>query len=291
MDKYKKFPLGIIGAGRAGAPIGRALENAGFNVHAISARSSESKIRAKKLLLNVAIQSEENILKTSKIVILALPDDELEKFVSTANENKLFANNQYVIHISGSKGLEVFENISAKIIPIAVHPAMTFTGSRYDVRRLVGATYGTTTNSKNGEQFVSYLIRELNGIEIPLTNEQRILYHAGLVHSANYLTTLIIESMEMLKIAGVNNPEIILQPLLKSTMENTLYKGEAALSGPIARGDVNVVKNHLQQIRKDTPEFLNVYKELGKATVEIARQSDFISEEEYNSFMIIFNSD
>ncbi len=78
--------------------------------------------------------------------------------------------------------------------------------------------------------------------------EMRTLYHAGLAHGANHLVTLVTEAMELLAAAGADDPAGTLRPLLTAALDNALEQGDAALTGPIVRGDVNTVRAHLADI-------------------------------------------
>jgi predicted short-subunit dehydrogenase-like oxidoreductase (DUF2520 family) len=98
-----------------------------------------------------------------------------------------------------------------------------------------------------------------------IAEEQRALYHAGLVHGANHLTTLVAQALDVLREAGVADPAATLRPLLTATLDNTLRSGHDALTGPIARGDVDTVKEHLAVLRGRTA---STYAELARATVE-----------------------
>ena len=81
-----------------------------------------------------------------------------------------------------------------------------------------------------------------------MAEEHRSLYHAGLAHGANHLVTLVSQAMELLSRAGADDPAAILRPLLEASLDNALTDGDAALTGPIVRGDVNTVRAHLAEI-------------------------------------------
>ena len=80
--------------------------------------------------------------------------------------------------------------------------------------------------------------------------ELRTLYHAGLAHGANHLVTLVTQAMELLGAAGADDPAATLRPLLTAALDNALAEGDAALTGPIVRGDVNTVRAHLAEIAR-----------------------------------------
>ena len=97
--------------------------------------------------------------------------------------------------------------------------------------------------------------------------EMRTLYHAGLAHGANHLVTLVTEAMEVLAAAGADDPAATLRPLLHAALDNALAHGDAALTGPIVRGDAGTVEAHLADLRDNAPQSLASYVALARATL------------------------
>jgi predicted short-subunit dehydrogenase-like oxidoreductase (DUF2520 family) len=98
----------------------------------------------------------------------------------------------------------------------------------------------------------------------------RTLYHAGLAHGANHLVTLVTEAMEILSAAGATDPAGTLRPLLTAALDNALEQGDAALTGPIVRGDVGTVAAHLDDLVANAPQSLDSYLALARATLDRA---------------------
>ena len=99
------------------------------------------------------------------------------------------------------------------------------------------------------------------------------LYHAALAHAANHFVTLVSSSAELLKEAGVDDPAKVLRPLLTAALDNTLREGDAALTGPVARGDVGTVSAHIDAIGAAAPETLRAYLALADLTARRAQAS------------------
>ena len=95
---------------------------------------------------------------------------------------------------------------------------------------------------------------------------KRTLYHAGLAHGANHLVTLVSQAMELLAASGAEDPAATLRPLLSAALDNALAQGDAALTGPIVRGDVRTVEAHLH----DAPATIPSYVAMAKATADRA---------------------
>ncbi len=98
--------------------------------------------------------------------------------------------------------------------------------------------------------------------------EMRTLYHAGLAHGANHLVTLVTQAMELLTAAGADDPAGTLRPLLTAALDNALDHGDAALTGPIVRGDVNTVRAHLADIAANAPHTLAPYVAMARDTLD-----------------------
>jgi predicted short-subunit dehydrogenase-like oxidoreductase (DUF2520 family) len=146
---------------------------------------------------------------------------------------------------------------------------MTFTGSAVDLERLPGTVFGLTAEA--GEHDVAEsLVADLRGRPTWVPEEMRTLYHAGLAHGANHLVTLVTEAMEILSTAGVDDPAATLRPLLGAALDNALELGDAALTGPIVRGDVGTVRAHLQDITVNAPQTVASYTALARATLDRA---------------------
>ncbi|MBB5982596.1 Rossmann-like and DUF2520 domain-containing protein [Kribbella solani] len=251
--------IGLIGAGRAGSAVGAALAAAGHPLVGVTARSDASLERAARLLPGVPVLTADEVADRAEVVLVAVPDDLIRE---VAQELPLRAG-QYVVHLSGAHGLEPVAGLSAT--PVALHPSMTFPGGPV---RLDGVMF-TATAPDSAQGVVERLVKAVGGQVQWVADEQRARYHAGLVHGANHLTTLVTQAVGVLREAGVADPVATLRPLLTATLDNTLRAGHHALTGPIARGDVETVAAHLAALRTGMDRTRTTYAELARATVEL----------------------
>lgn len=249
--------IGIIGSGRAGSALGAALASAGYPVTGVTARSRASLDRAARLLPDVPVLSAAEVTTRADVLLVAVPDDSIRSVAAALP----LTEDQYVVHLSGAHGLSVFEGLQA--IPVALHPPMTFTGEQVDLDQVVF----TATAPDRARAVVERLVKSLGATVQWVAEEHRALYHAGLVHGANHLVTLLAQSFDVLRAAGLQDPAATLRPLLTITLDNTLRSGHDALTGPIVRGDVETVAAHLAVLRGRTA---STYAELAGATVELA---------------------
>ncbi len=262
--------VGVVGAGRVGSVLASRLRSAGHEVVAAAGESDASTRRIAELLPGVPTHKPSLVARMCDVLLLTVPDDMLPNVVSVLAASGSLHEGQYVVHTSGRHGLEVLAPAAALgVRVVAMHPAMTFTGTSIDLDRLDGCVFGLTAGpSEHG--FTEALVADLGGRPMWVPEESRTLYHAGLAHGANHLVTLVAEAMEMLTAAGATDPAGTLRPLLTAALDNALAQGDAALTGPIVRGDVNTVAAHLEEIAAKAPQTMPSYVALGRATLSRA---------------------
>ena len=269
-ERPARFDVGIVGAGRVGAVLGAALQRAGHVVTGVSAVSEASLERAATLLPGVPVKPVPQVVAGAHLVVLAVPDDALADLVAGLGATGTFTPGQLVMHTSGAHGISVFEAAAdSDIVPLALHPAMTFTGTALDLDRLADCCFGVTT-SDLARPLGEALVIEMGGDPVWVAEEDRVTYHAALAHGANHLVTLVAQSMQLLGEAGVDDPARVLEPLLTAALANTLQRGDAALTGPVARGDAGTVAEHVAMMRTVAPDIRPTYLALARATAQRA---------------------
>ncbi|GIF07779.1 Rossmann-like and DUF2520 domain-containing protein [Actinoplanes siamensis] len=234
--------IGVVGAGRVGAVLGAALNAAGHRVVAAAAVSGASRERAARLLPTAAVLPADEVARAATdLLLIAVPDDHLAGVVAGLHRTGALRPDQIVAHTSGAHGLDVFGGVPG----LALHPAMTFTGADSDLERLAGIAWGVTTRDR---AFATRLVADLGGVPEWIAEDARPVYHAALAHGANHLVTLVNEAADTLRAAGVGEPARVLTPLLTAALDNALRLGDAALTGPVSRGDAGTVAKHLDRL-------------------------------------------
>jgi len=260
--------VGVIGAGRVGAVLAAVLRSRGHDIVSVAGESDASLRRAADLLPGVRVAKPTAVARACDVLLLTVPDDMLDTVVTQLAASGALRAGQYVVHTSGSHGLRVLEPATqVGAHPVAMHPAMTFTGTARDLDRLPDCVFGVTTGAADRDWALA-LVAQLGADVMWVPEEQRSLYHAGLAHGANHLVTLVAQAMELLSAAGADDPAAILRPLLGAALDNALAEGDAALTGPIVRGDVNTVRAHLAEISATAPDTLPSYVALARATLD-----------------------
>jgi len=263
--------VGVIGAGRVGAVLGAALRAAGHRVVAASGVSGAAKGRIARLLPGTANLPADDVARAATdLLVVAVPDDALVTVVDGLAGTGALHPGQVVLHTSGAHGLAVLAPAAiAGARPLALHPAMTFTGTAADLDRLPGISYGITAPA-DLKSFAEDLVHDLGGSPEWVPEADRALYHAALAHGANHLVTLVNEALDRLRDAGVVYPEKVLGPLLHASLDNTLRLRDAALTGPVSRGDAGTVARHLATLREIAPDSVPAYLALARRTADRA---------------------
>jgi predicted short-subunit dehydrogenase-like oxidoreductase (DUF2520 family) len=235
--------------------------------------SDASRARAADLLPGAPVLPVEDVVGRAELLLLAVPDDALAGLVAGLSATRAWQAGQIVVHTSGRHGLAVLEPaLPQHVLGLALHPAMTFTGTSMDLVRLAECCFGVTAPEPL-RPVAEALVLEIGAEPVWIEEEQRALYHAALAHGANHLVTLVAQSMEALAAAGVERPHRLLGPLVHAALDNALRAGDAALTGPVARGDVGTVAEHLRQLQGVAPDVRPTYVALARATAERALAS------------------
>ncbi|MBW3648705.1 MAG: DUF2520 domain-containing protein [Actinobacteria bacterium] len=268
-----RLAVGVVGVGRVGAVLAAALARAGHDVVAVSAVSKASRARAADLLPGVPIVCVDEVLAQAGLVLLTVPDDALPDLVGGLATTGEIRRGVLLAHTSGRHGLAVLAPASrAGALPLALHPVLPFAGTRVDLERLHGTSFGVTAPDPL-RAVAEALVVEMGGEPVWLTEEQRPVWHAALAHGANHLTTLVASAADLLRAIGVEQPASVLGPLLGAALDGSLRSGDAALTGPVVRGDAGTVRAHLVALAGVAPEVLPAYVAMARLTADRALAS------------------
>ena len=265
-----RLRVGVIGPGRTGTALARALARAGHVITAASAVSSASKQRARENFPHAELTEPAQVIEAADLVLLTVPDDVLPGLVEGLAATGAPVQGRLLAHASGAHGIRVLDPATAAgALPLAIHPVMTFTGRDDDVDRMKGVSFGVTAPEPL-RPAAEVLVIEMGGEPVFIAEGSRQLYHAALAFAANHLVTIVTEAEDMLGKAGVGNPARMLGPLLGAALDNALRFGDAGLTGPVARGDDGTVAAHVAAIQEAEPRALAAYLALARLTADRA---------------------
>jgi predicted short-subunit dehydrogenase-like oxidoreductase (DUF2520 family) len=278
-DRPARLAVGVVGTGRVGPALAAALRLAGHRPVAASGVSEASRRRAAALLPGVPLVEPAEVLARADLVLLTVPDDALPGLVAGLAETGAVRPGQLLAHTSGRYGAGVLEPaLRAGALPMALHPAMTFTGTTVDVQRLEGCSFGVTAPQEL-RMAAEALVVEMGGEPEWIEESARPLYHAALAIGSNHLVTLVAQARELLAEAGVEHPGRMLGPLLGAALDNALRSGDLALTGPVSRGDAGTVAAHLAELRAHSPQTVAGYVAMARATADRALSNGMLKPE------------
>lgn len=248
-----RLSVGIISAGAVGVALAEAFGRAGHHVHGVYVHSARSERLASKRIPNIP-QTSLSSAAQAALVVLAVPDPKLPDVIEKVAQHT--RDGQIVAHVSGAFGCDILQPITdTGALPLALHPAMTFTGTPADSERLDGCAWGVTSDSEVGDVVAQTLVASLGGVPVAIPEPHRAAYHAAMAHAANHLVTLLTDAQEILDRvvdAPGESPDsaLLLRRIAHAAVDNALDKRMDGLTGPVARDDAPAVMRHLAALRE-----------------------------------------
>ncbi len=276
--------IGIIGAGRVGSALAIGLAREKFPIEGIYNRTEEpAKVLARKIGAAFYNSLEETV-RRADTVFITVPDDALEEMSSYLSERigTEIIKGKVFLHCSGACTSDVLGSISEKGgFTGSLHPIQTF-ADRLEGWRGLYNIYFSFEGSHEAQKAAEIIVKAFNGRLLLLNRQAKPLYHAAACVLSNYTVVLSYMAKGLLSAAGIDAEMGIkaLAPLAVKTVNNIELLGpEAALTGPVSRGDSGVIARHIEEMGKKCPEFIDVYKILGKTALEIAVKNGSVGED------------
>ncbi len=220
MARDGRLGVGIIGAGRVGPVVGAALAGAGHAITGITSGSDDD--RAASVLPDVPVLDAPEVLRRSELVILAVPHGELAGFVRGMAELGAWQPGQLVLHTDPAFGIGVLEPAQRSgAIPLAVHPAISFTGTSMDLRQLQ-VSFAAVTAPAPVLPIAQALAVELGCEPVVVAEDDRVAYAEAIATASEFSRAIIGQSTSLLRGIGVENPGGYLSALVQSTVERAL---------------------------------------------------------------------
>jgi predicted short-subunit dehydrogenase-like oxidoreductase (DUF2520 family) len=268
--------VGIVGAGRLGASLARALCEAGCTVQAVCDRDvGKAELTALSCGDFTIACTVDSLPQHLTLIILAVPDDDIMKVGAQLAGHLTPDENRIVAHTSGVLNAEVLSaSFPHHKLVASMHPVQTLSGSEKDWKRLFNITYGIQ-GSPDAVHRLKNIVQRLDGKIVLVQPAGKPLYHLACVIAANFTVGLQHAAVRILNSIGIEERDALnmLAPLVKATLENILEQGpKSALTGPVSRGDIGTVKKHYDRLEKKLPELLPLYSTLSKYLVAIAAQ-------------------
>lgn len=281
--------LSIIGAGKVASVLANFFVLKGWSVHAIvSNDQKDAAILAERVRAQHASNSYDMIAGENNLLLLCVPDAAIIPVAERcANILSSRPSRPLVLHTSGlrtSDDLLPFKSIGC--LSASFHPIQTFYSIEMTATLCDGIGVGIEgdTSSVNA---ATALALALGWNALHVAKEHKALYHAACVFASNYVTTLAASASSLLSKSCIihETPGKYFLPMMHIALQAIDQSDPAnALTGPIARGDLETVKEHIRAITELSKEHLPDYMYNAQITARFARENRIISEKKYQDF-------
>jgi predicted short-subunit dehydrogenase-like oxidoreductase (DUF2520 family) len=273
--------VAIIGAGRVGSAVGFLLNRAGYAVTAVVTRTEDSAKKAQAFIgSGLALTDPVKAAMTADMVFITTPDDAIKTVCDVIARGGGLRQGTLVIHTSGAHTRELLDSArEVAAYRAVIHPLQSIPSKALGVKNIPGSYFRIEADPE-AVQHSRDLVEALGGIELNLPGwspdkSSPALYHAGAVAVSNFFVALVDFGLCFYQALGADKKEALkaVLPLIRGTLANIESVGiPDALTGPIARGDVETVRDHMSALRKRAPELLGLYRELAKQTIIVAEE-------------------
>ncbi|WP_449278144.1 DUF2520 domain-containing protein [Leucobacter sp. GX24907] len=223
-----RLGIGIVGAGRVGPVLGRALAGAGHAITGISAVSAESRERAESMLPGTPVLEVQEVVRRSELVLFAVPGDELPSLVLGLTEIGAWQPGQIAVHTAAEHGHSVFAPaLASGVIPLALHPALVFTGTSLDLTRLAGATVAVTAPAPV-LPIGQALTVEMGAEPVVVAEQDRPAYAEAITAAADFSRAVVRNSTTSLRDLGIERSDALVAGVVRAAIEEELRAASAA---------------------------------------------------------------
>ncbi len=226
MTPAGRLGVGIIGGGRVGPVLGAGLAAAGHAVTGVATISEEGRERVRAMLPQAPVLEIPDVVERSELVIVAIPELEIESFVAGLAATKSWQPGQLVLHTAPGLGYGVLRPaVESGAIPLAVHPAMAFTGTSIDLVRL-RESYCAVTAPTPVLPIAQALVVELGAEPVVIAEDDRPAYAEAIATATAFSASIVRQAVDLLDGIGVESPGSVLAPLVRSAVENALRSAD-----------------------------------------------------------------
>lgn len=287
--------IAIVGAGIIGTSLGIVLKKAGHEVVAIASRTLRSARAAGGLIGNVPVVGDVGLVALgADVVFLAVPDRTIPTVGIQVASGGALRRGAVVAHLSGALPAGVLTGVrAADGFPGCMHPLQSFANIETAVESLRGSFF-FLEGDEEAVDVLRSVVLSIDGRPVPLDSASKSLYHAAACAASNYLVTLADYAVGLMIKAGVPHDVALpaLLPLIHGTVRNLETVGlPDALTGPIARGDIGTLKNHLVALRQAPGDLVRLYAALARKTVEVAMRKGKIERAQADRILELFRDD
>ena len=279
MKKKSSLTFAVVGTGMVGTAIGFLLQKSGHNVAAVADLSAAHLKRAASYIRAPGFHHPAQAAKLADCILITTPDGRIAaacaQIVSGSD-----VKGKKVFHMSGAGGLDLLAPAArAGALTASIHPLQSFSSIDGAVSSIPGSYFGVTA-AAGAKRLAADIVRDLQGIPIPVSAAQKPLYHAAACIASNYLVSLLSVVEAVYRSIGFSEKDArrAYLPLVYGSLKNIENQGcPNALTGPIARGDSETIQKHIDAMARHLPDFASMYAHLGAIAVKLAREKGTLS--------------
>lgn len=279
----KRVTITILGYGKVGSHLYYALNNIGSY---------------KLNLIKTKNDFKDDFIKQSNIIFITTQDSKIKEIVKKLFTSKVNLNEKFVYHTSGVLNSDILNLLKKKGAKIgSFHPVQTFESATKRYSSIFKGIYIAVEGDKEAIKKAALIARNINSIPIIINKRDKVKHHICCVISSNYTVSFMYQLNELkykyktagkIQKNGFNKRSFlsIYEPLMNQTIANIKTKGAVkSLTGPIERGDLNIIRLHLSEIKKKSPVLLSFYKFLGRETAKLSLKKRSIEKNEFKKLL------
>jgi len=276
--------LSIVGPGRVGTAIGVLAAEAAWPVIAVGGRDrGKTTQAARRIGARVRACSMVEAARCGRLVFITVSDDAIEPVCNDIASQNGFNSNSIVVHCSGALSSDILSSArdSCQCSIASMHPLQTFPIVDSACARLKGI-HCFCEGDKEGLPVIESLAECIGLTPVRICSSSKVLYHAAAVFACNYLVALMDAAIEIANLANIDRAVAwsAFEPLVVSTIENISELGPAqALTGPIARGDAGIIREHIEKLKLVEPSLAWLYRAMGCHATDIALRNGAITKD------------
>ncbi len=224
-----RLSVGIIGAGPVGVVLGQALASAGHQIVGFASTDQERIERAESMLPGVPVLTIPVVIEKADLVLLAIPADQLSPTILGLSQAKAWHAGQLVAHTAGQFGFTILSSAMQQgVIPLAIHPAITFTGTSIDLTR-IRESYFAVSAPNVALPIAQALVIEMGAEPVVISEEDRANYFEAISVATNFSKIIVNQAIGLLESVGIENPRGVLGPVIRSAVEEAIADGHVPL--------------------------------------------------------------
>jgi len=233
--KQGRLSVGVIGTEPAGIAMAQALATAGHMVVAVSSATLDVDDALEVLLPQAKRLNEPQILEAAELVLLAVPAGQIK--AKTVELSDSWRAGQLVVHLAAEFDHEILsEALSKGAIPLAIHPAMRFTGTSLDLNRMKESFFAVSAPAV-ALPIAQALVIEMGAEPIVIGSSARASYAEAIEVASNFSAMIVNQAIGLLEQAGVENPALVVAPVIESAVDQALSKGHRQIKPEDLIGD------------------------------------------------------